>query len=143
MSNTIYDIIIIGGGASGMMTASSVDKNKKVLLIEKNNILGKKLLITGGGRCNLTNEEYDLRNYLDFRPVKQSTAADSTTVAGASVNPNTTNSFYIKDANGLRIPTPSSQISCDYSFYLARRDLVVCDKNGNLNVIEGISSRHN
>ncbi len=91
-------------------------------------------------KSSVTGEEYNLRNYLDFRPVKQSTAADSTTVAGASVNPNTTNSFYIKDANGLRIPTPSSQISCDYSFYLARRDLVVCDKNGNLNVIEGISS---
>lgn len=47
-----------------MMVASSVGKNKKVLLIEKNNILGKKLLITGGGRCNLTNEEYDLRKLL-------------------------------------------------------------------------------
>lgn len=64
MSNIIYDIIIIGGGASGMMAASSVGKDKKVLLIEKNNILGKKLLITGGGRCNLTNEEYDLRKLL-------------------------------------------------------------------------------
>ncbi len=64
MNNTEYDILIIGGGASGMMAASSIGKNKKVLLIEKNNILGKKLLITGGGRCNLTNEEYDLRKLL-------------------------------------------------------------------------------
>lgn len=59
-----YDIIIIGGGASGMMAAASIDRSKKVLLIEKNNTLGKKLLITGGGRCNLTNAEFDLRKFL-------------------------------------------------------------------------------
>jgi len=64
MNNTEYDIIILGGGASGMMAASSVPKGKKVLLVEKNNILGKKLLITGGGRCNLTNDERDLRKLL-------------------------------------------------------------------------------
>lgn len=64
LNNIEYDIIIIGGGASGMMAASSIGKNKKVLLIEKNNILGKKLLITGGGRCNLTNAEMDLRKLL-------------------------------------------------------------------------------
>jgi predicted Rossmann fold flavoprotein len=59
-----YDTIIIGGGASGMMAAASIDRSKKVLLIEKNNTLGKKLLITGGGRCNVTNAEFDLRKFL-------------------------------------------------------------------------------
>lgn len=60
-SNT-YDVIIMGGGASGMMAAavaSSLDK--KVLIIEKNRSLGEKLKITGGGRCNITNAEEDLR----------------------------------------------------------------------------------
>lgn len=64
MNDKTYDIIIIGGGASGMMAAASIDRSKKVLLIEKNNTLGKKLLITGGGRCNLTNAEFDLRKFL-------------------------------------------------------------------------------
>ncbi len=36
----------------------------KVILIEKNESLGKKLLITGGGRCNLTNAEFDTRKFL-------------------------------------------------------------------------------
>ncbi len=64
MNNKIYDVIIIGGGAAGMMAAASIDRGNKVLLIEKNENLGKKLLITGGGRCNVTNAEFDLRKLL-------------------------------------------------------------------------------
>jgi len=52
----LWDVIVIGGGPAGMMAASfASERGKKVLLLEKNSILGKKLLITGGGRCNLTN----------------------------------------------------------------------------------------
>ena len=59
------DVIVIGGGPSGMMAAlTAAKRGKKVLLLEKNDFLGKKLLITGGGRCNLTNEEYDTRKLL-------------------------------------------------------------------------------
>jgi len=51
-----YDIAVIGAGAAGSMTAILAGKsNKKVVLIEKNKLLGKKILITGKGRCNLTN----------------------------------------------------------------------------------------
>lgn len=59
---TIWDVVVIGGGASGMMSAGTAGSlGKKVLLLEKNETLGKKLLITGGGRCNVTNAENDLR----------------------------------------------------------------------------------
>ena len=52
----MFDTIVVGGGASGMMASILLArKNKKVLLIEHNKILGKKLLITGKGRCNVTN----------------------------------------------------------------------------------------
>ncbi|MGN0655000.1 MAG: NAD(P)/FAD-dependent oxidoreductase [Oscillospiraceae bacterium] len=51
-----YDAIIIGGGAAGLMAAvTAAGIGKKVLLFEKNSMLGKKLLITGKGRCNVTN----------------------------------------------------------------------------------------
>lgn len=60
-----YDVIIIGGGPAGMMSAiSAATVGKKVLLLEKNSHLGKKLLITGGGRCNVTNSEFDIRKFL-------------------------------------------------------------------------------
>lgn len=51
-----YDIAIIGGGPAGMMAAiRAAELGKKVVLLEKNDTLGKKLLITGKGRCNITN----------------------------------------------------------------------------------------
>ena len=51
-----YDAIVIGGGAAGLIAAIVASKQgKKVLVLEQNNRLGKKLLITGKGRCNVTN----------------------------------------------------------------------------------------
>ena len=51
-----YDGIVIGGGAAGMFAAITAAKQgSNVLLLERNDRLGKKLLITGKGRCNLTN----------------------------------------------------------------------------------------
>ena len=51
-----YDGIVIGGGPAGMFAAITAAKQgKRVLLLERNDRLGKKLLITGKGRCNVTN----------------------------------------------------------------------------------------
>jgi len=52
-----FDGIVIGGGPAGMMAAiTAAGQGSRVLLLEKNNRLGKKLLITGKGRCNVTND---------------------------------------------------------------------------------------
>ena len=51
-----YDGIVIGGGAAGLYAAAwAARKGSRILLLEKNERLGKKLLITGKGRCNVTN----------------------------------------------------------------------------------------
>jgi len=60
------DIIVIGGGASGMMAAGTAAHNgHSVTLIEKNEILGKKVLITGKGRCNITNACEDVETLIN------------------------------------------------------------------------------
>ena len=52
-----YDGIVIGGGPAGMFAAiTAAARGQKVLLLERNDRLGKKLLITGKGRCNVTND---------------------------------------------------------------------------------------
>ena len=53
----MFDGIVIGGGPAGMFAAiAAAQAGKKVLLLERNDRLGKKLLITGKGRCNVTND---------------------------------------------------------------------------------------
>jgi len=61
----MYDVIVIGGGASGLMaagTAASLGKN--TLLIEKMPRTGRKILVTGKGRCNVTNN-CDVETFLN------------------------------------------------------------------------------
>ncbi len=59
------DVIVIGGGASGLMAATvAAERGQRVLLLEKNRELGKKVRISGGGRCNITNAEMDVRMLL-------------------------------------------------------------------------------
>jgi hypothetical protein len=79
---------------------------------------------------------YDLRNSLDFRPVKAATATSSTTVAGATSNPAKTNSF-TSPSGGLHLPSPSGQVTYDYSYYMSRKDLVIMDSSGNISIVEG------
>lgn len=58
----LYDVIVVGGGASGLMAAGRAgERGLTVLLLEKNKRLGEKLRISGGGRCNITNAENDVR----------------------------------------------------------------------------------
>lgn len=52
----MYDVVIIGAGAAGLFAAVHCGRfGKKTAVIEKNDMPGKKLLITGKGRCNVTN----------------------------------------------------------------------------------------
>ena len=65
-----YDIAVIGGGPAGIMAAIAASQNSsRVILLEKNSQLGKKLLLTGGGRCNITNLK-PIKKLLNIYPQK-------------------------------------------------------------------------
>ncbi len=61
----MYKLIIVGGGFGGLVLANRLlDKGfKDFLLLERNDRLGKKILVTGNGRCNLTNVDVSVSRY--------------------------------------------------------------------------------
>ena len=59
-----YKTIIIGAGASGLMLASLLSNKDDILLIDNNTKIGAKIAISGGGKCNLTNESVEASNYV-------------------------------------------------------------------------------
>ncbi len=62
------NVIVIGGGAAGILAAiSSAKSGNRVTIIEKMNSCGKKLLITGKGRCNITNST-DINGFMENTP---------------------------------------------------------------------------
>lgn len=66
-------VIVIGGGPAGMMAAgTAAERGMTVKLIEQNKMLGKKLLITGKGRCNVTNACADVQDLIRNVPTNRS-----------------------------------------------------------------------
>jgi predicted Rossmann fold flavoprotein len=57
-------VIVVGGGPAGIMAAITAAKNSEVILIERNKEIGAKLKLTGGGRCNITNNR-DIEEFFD------------------------------------------------------------------------------
>lgn len=64
------DVIIIGAGAAGLMTAISASEteDKKIILLDSSPFPGKKILMSGGGRCNITNADLNFKNYFGESP---------------------------------------------------------------------------
>lgn len=65
----VYDLIVIGAGAAGLMCAFTAGRRgMSVLLLERNKKPGAKILISGGGRCNFTNERISADAYISDNP---------------------------------------------------------------------------
>lgn len=90
-------------------------------------------------KSSASGKTYDLRNQLDFRPVKTISAVDATDVASASVNPSTSSGFNYT-GSGIALVAPSSQITYDYSYYLGRKDVVHVNKDKVFSITKGVPS---
>ena len=67
----LYDVIILGAGACGLFTAINIAEgapHKRILILEKGKEALGKVGISGGGRCNLTNGEPNLREFVKNYP---------------------------------------------------------------------------
>ena len=89
------------------------------------------------------NAQFDLRNSIDFRPVKAATATivattdpanTSITINPAAANANT----WSISSYGQYLPEVDAQFIADYEYYLARRDLLLLGKTGQFTVSEGV-----
>jgi len=64
-----YDLIVIGAGAAGIVaTGTAANKGAKVLVLEKMRSAGRKILISGKGRCNITNDSYTSNHFKQHHP---------------------------------------------------------------------------
>lgn len=64
-----FDAIVIGGGAAGLFCAARAgNRGRRVLVLERNSQFGRKILISGGGRCNFTNQNVAPENFLSQNP---------------------------------------------------------------------------
>ncbi len=69
MATINTDVLIIGAGAAGLMCAATAGyRGKSVIIIDNGKKAGRKILISGGGRCNFTNENASPDNYLCQNP---------------------------------------------------------------------------
>lgn len=80
---------------------------------------------------------YDLRDVIDIRPHATATAAYATTASTATVNPSSTITY-----SGIVTPAPNETIETSYQYYLGRNDIVIIDKNGNFELIQGTPSEN-
>ncbi len=63
-------VLVVGGGAAGLMAAGTAAQNgSEVILLERNEKVGRKVMVTGKGRCNVTNNCRELNDLIAAVPV--------------------------------------------------------------------------
>ena len=114
--STVWDTIIVGAGAAGMTAALACGKEKqKVLLLDRQNQMGRKILVTGNGKCNLTNFAQKLKYYRSDCPEK---AQNVLSVFGQKEAMELFQSLgiYTKDKNGYVYPYSEQAASVREAF---------------------------
>lgn len=69
MNPSQTDVVIIGASAAGLMCAiEAAQRDRKVVVLDHANKAGKKILMSGGGRCNFTNINVSVDNFISHNP---------------------------------------------------------------------------
>lgn len=88
-----------------------------------------------------TGKKIDLRDAVDFRPIKKNSRTPSSNAIAVQTpsitNPDANTEFFI-DADGSYVPTPDKNFQADIQFYLPRKDRIVLTSGGNIQVIKGL-----
>lgn len=83
-------------------------------------------------------QNVDLRNVIDFRPIKHNSANGSATaIADATINPAVSNASFNVPASGQYFVAPDTNFTADFEYYLPRMDLITIDPNGIFDVKQG------
>lgn len=90
-------------------------------------------------RSPTTGIQYDLRDSIDFRPIKANSVVPSSVYTSAPKNP-VANTSYSIDSDGAYMPTPDENFQADVQFYLPRQDRVVLTKEGRVEIVKGVPS---
>lgn len=88
-----------------------------------------------------TGKTFDLRNYLDFRPIKTPSATNVSDPTTADINPIRTFTYYeTSSTSGMNSVAPSTELDFDYTYYLGRKDVVHINKENTFSIKRGIPS---
>ena len=82
---------------------------------------------------------FDLRDSIDFRPRTTDTANSVTALTNISTNPVLSNALD-QPSGGLKFPPAGTTFTTDLSYYLPRNDLITVSKDGNMEIVRGVSS---
>ena len=97
-------VVVVGGGAAGLMAAiAAAESGAKVTLLERNKQVGKKILVTGNGRCNLTNTDQSLTHYRASEPGFPAQVLDRVGIQD-TLNKFTEFGIFTKNRNGYLYP---------------------------------------
>lgn len=143
-----YDIAIIGGGASGLTAAISAKRENRslsVCVLERLPRVGKKLLVTGNGRCNLTNNNMDrsffhgtcteLYNCIEAFDVKiffQSIGVICATDSEGRVYPKSNTASSVLDALRLEAEKLGIDIICDFNVSEIKKGYIIASETERL-----------
>ncbi len=87
MDTKTADVAIIGGGAAGLTAAifaAQTDRSKRVVVLDGAKTLGAKILVSGGGRCNVTHHEVGAADFNGSQPVIRNVLAAFDVAAAVS-----------------------------------------------------------